>query len=210
MDQLVIETIIEKVEVTETRLGTQEKELTEITKKVSTMTDQTKTVKTLSDLIRKLQDNMNTITWPIREMAEISNRLAQNNKLLTNPKKTKQVVFHTAGKLIWVVAGLSIGILFLIVGLFNTTSRLDQYRMNDMMWRYIKLSNNSQNLEYLHSVETLYLDDPQKMQSLVEKEELKLKQKTESEINNPGRNAPDTTPDLDKKKKIKPKAEHNY
>src|ERR1700682_6232926 len=186
MDQLVIETIIEKVEVTETRLGTQEKELTEITKKVSTMTDQTKTVKTLSDLVRKLQDNMNTITWPIREMAEISNRLAQKNKLLTNPKKTKQVVFHTAGKLIWVIAGLSIGILFLIVGLFNTKSSLDQYRMNDMMWRYIKLSNNSQNLEYLHSVETLYLDDPQKMQTLVEKEELKLKQKAESEINNPG------------------------
>jgi hypothetical protein len=78
------------------------------------------------------------------------------------------------------------------------------------MWRYIKLSNNSQNLEYLQSVERLYLENPEKIQSLVEKEELKLKQIAESEINNPSHSAPDTTSVLNKKRKIKAKASNNH
>jgi hypothetical protein len=203
MDQLVIETIIEKVEAAETRLNIQGKELFEITKKVSTVMDQADTIKTIANLMKKLQDNMYTITWPVREMAELSNQLARNNELLANPKKSKQVVFHTAGKLIWVISGLSIVIILLIIGLINSEGSLDQYRMNDMIWRYIKLSNGSQNLKYLQSVEGLYLTNPEKMKSLVENEELKLKQIAESEINNPVHNASDATSSLNKKKKIK-------
>jgi hypothetical protein len=210
MDQLVIETIIEKVEAIEIRTNTQGKEFSEITKMVSTMTDQFNTIKTISDQVKKLQDNMNNIIWPVREMTEMSNRLAQNIELLANPKKTKQIIFHTAGKLIWVIAGLSIGMILLIIGLINSESKVDQYRMNDIMWRYIKLSKNSQNLEYLQSVERLYLGHAEKMKSLVETEELKLKQKAESEINNPGHSTPDTTSVLNKKKKIKPKASNNH
>jgi hypothetical protein len=153
MDQLVIETIIEKVEAAKTRLNTQGKELTEITKKVSTITDQTKTIKTVTELVWKLQDNLNTMTWPVREITEMSSRLARNNELLANPKKIKQVVFHTAGKLIWVIVSLSSIMVFLFIFLVKTSNKLDRFRMNDMMWRYIKLSNTSQNLKYLQSVE---------------------------------------------------------
>jgi hypothetical protein len=210
MDHLVIETIIEKVEAIEVRLNIQGKELSEITKKVSTVNDQANTIKTIANLIKKLQDNMNTITWPVKEMTEMSILLAQNNELLTNPVKTKHVVFHTAGKLIWVIVILSALIISMIVFLVNTSSKLEQSEKNDMLWRYIKLSNNSQNLEYLQSVERIYLADPEKLKSLVEKEELRLKQIAESEINNPGQSAADTTSVLDKKRKIKLKADSNH
>ncbi len=209
MDLLVIETIIEKVEAIEIRTNTQGKEFSEITKMVSTMTDQFNTIKTISDQVKKLQDNMNNIIWPVREITEMSSRLSRNNELLANPKKTKQVVFHTAGKLIWVIVILSALIISLIIFLVNTSNKLEQTKMNDMLWRYIKLSNNSQNLEYLQSVERMYLAHPEKMKYLVEKEELKLKQKAESEINNPGQSAADTTSVLDKKRKIKLKADNN-
>jgi hypothetical protein len=209
MDLLVIETIIEKVEAAETRLNTQGKELTEITKKISTMTDQTNTIKTVVDLVKKLQGNINNITWPVREITEMSSRLSRNNELLANPKKTKQVVFHTAGKLIWVIVILSALIISLIVFLVNTSNKLEQTKMNDMLWRYIRLSNNSQNLEYLQSVERMYLAHPEKMKYLVEKEELRIKQIGESEIKNHDQSAPDTTSVLDKKRKIKLKADNN-
>lgn len=205
MDQLVIETIIEKVEAAEAILNIQGKEISEITKKVTSITDQTNIIINLSNLVKKLQDNMNTITWPVNEVTEMSNLLVRNNELQANPKKTKQIVFHTAGKLIWVITGLLIGIILLIIGLFNSQSNLDQYRMNDMMWRYIKLSNSSQNLEYLQSVERLYLADPETMKSFVEKKELKLKQIAESEINNRSHGASDSTSPLNKKKKIRVK-----
>ena len=206
MDQLVIETIIEKVEGAETRLNTQGKELAEITKKVSTITDQSNTIKTTANLLKKLQDDMNTITWPYGEISEMTNLLIQNKELLAHPKKTKQVIVHTAGKLGWSIAGLSVIIISLIILLINITNKLNQYKMNDMTWRYIKLSNSSQNLEYLQSVERLYLAHPEKMKSLVEREELKLKQITESEINNHDQSASDTLQVLNKKRKIKTKA----
>ena len=200
MDQLVIETIIEKVEATEISLNTQGKKLSEITKKVSTVTDQANTIKTIANLIKKLQDNMNTITWPVKEMTEMSNLLAQNNELLAHPKKTKQVIVHTAGKLIWIIVSLFAMMLSLIILLVNTSNKLDQFKMNDMIWRYIKLSNSSQNLEYLQTVERLYLASPEKMKSLVEKEELKLKQMAKSEISNQGHGASDSTSVFKQKK----------
>jgi hypothetical protein len=44
--------------------------------------------------------------------------------------------------------------------------------MHDIIWRYIKVTNKSQNLEYIQSVEKLYMSNPESMKSLVEKEEL--------------------------------------
>src|SRR5665213_2056413 len=102
MDQLVIDTIIEKIDTNETRLDEQGTKLAEISKKVSLITDQSNTIKAIAELVKKLQDNMKAVSWPVKEMTEMSSRLAANNDLLTYPRKTKQVVFHTAGKLAWV------------------------------------------------------------------------------------------------------------
>jgi hypothetical protein len=206
MEQLLIDSIIEKVDANETRLDSQGKELLEISKKVSTMTDRTDVIKNLADLVKKLQHNIIAISWPVKEMTELSNRLSQNNELLANPKKTKQIVFHTAGRLLWVIIGLFIGMVTLIIVMVNTFNRRDQYRMNDLMWRYVKLINHSQNLEYLQAVEKQYLANPEKMKSLVEMGELHLKQLEESnkigikdQSTNPG-NLTDTTRNSTSKK----------
>jgi hypothetical protein len=113
-------------------------------------------------------------------MREMSSRLELNNELLANPRKTKKVIFHTAGKLLWVIIGLSVGMVFLVLGWVNTSNKLDQYRMHDIMWRYIKLTNKSQNREYLQSIERLCLDNPDKINSIIEKEDLRMEQLEES------------------------------
>jgi hypothetical protein len=180
MGPLIIDTIIEKVEASEIRLDEQEKVISEISQKVSAINDQSNTITNITELVKKLQDNMYNIRWPVKEITEMSNRLGTNNELLANPRKTKKIIFHTAGKLIWVVIGLFVGMVFLTIGWINTSNMLDQFRKHDIMWRYIKLTNQSQNLEYLHSIERLLLTNPEKMQSLVEKEELRVKQLEES------------------------------
>ena len=53
-------------------------------------------------------------------------------------------------------------------------------RMHDVMWRYIKITNHSQNLEYLQGIEEMYFNTPEKMKFLVEKEEMRMKQQEES------------------------------
>jgi hypothetical protein len=41
---------------------------------------------------------------------------------------------------------------------------------------YIKITNQTQNLDYLQDVEKMYISDPGKMELEVEKEEMRLKQ----------------------------------
>ena len=183
MEPLIIDTIIEKVDASVNRLDEQEKFITEISQKVAIISDNSKAVINVVELVKKFQENINFIRWPVKEMTEMSNRLAATNELLSNPRKTKQVIFHTAGRLLWVVIGLSVGMVFLIMGWVNTINKLDQFRMHDVMWRYVKLTNQSQNLEYLQWIEEMYSNDPEKMKSFVEKEELRLKHLVEFTIN---------------------------
>jgi hypothetical protein len=176
MDQLLIETIIEKIDSSEARLDRQGLELVDLSGKVSGLTDQASAINNLADLVKELQKNMIAIRWPVKEMEKMSERMAKNNDLLSNPRKTRKIVFHTAGRLIWVIIGLFIGIGLLTIGWINTSKDLEKYQMNDILWRYVKTTNRAQNLIYFQDLEKMYVSDPDKMQSAVEKEELRLKQ----------------------------------
>jgi uncharacterized coiled-coil protein SlyX len=142
MEPLIIDSIIEKVDANEARLAEQEKAISEISQNLAVMEDQANTINHVGELVNKLQDNIYSIRWPVKEMREMSSRLELNNELLANPRKTKQVIFHTAGKLIWVVVGLSVGMAFMVVGWVNTLNKLDEFRMHDIMWRYVKSTNH--------------------------------------------------------------------
>jgi hypothetical protein len=180
MEPLIIDTIIEKVDANDARLVEQEKAISEISQNLAVIEDQANTINHVGELVNKLQENMYNIRWPVKEMKEMSSRLDLNNELLANPRKTKQVIFHTAGKLLWVIIGLSVGMVFLILGWVNTLNKLDQFRMHDIQWRYIKLTNQDQNLEYLQWIEKLYQGNPEEMESIVLKEELSQEQLQES------------------------------
>jgi|GEM_PF-4517371 hypothetical protein len=176
MDQILLETVIDKLNTTAARLDNQEEELLEVSKKVHTLNDQTNSNNALGELVKQLQNSMISVRWPVREMEKISERLAQNNELLSSPRTTKKVVYHTVGRLIWILIGLFIGAILLTIGWMNTSREMEKYRMNDLLWRYIKINNQGQNLDYLQDVERIYISDPGKMESAVEKEELHLKQ----------------------------------
>jgi hypothetical protein len=175
MDQILLETVVDKLNTTGARLDNQEEELLELSKKIHTLDDQSSSNNELMELVKQLQNNMTAIRWPVREMEKMSERLAQNNELLSSPRTTKKVVFHTAGRLIWVVIGLFIGAILLTIGWIDTSREMEKYRMNDLLWRYTKI-NQAQSLDYFQDVEKMYISDPGKMESAVEKEELRLKQ----------------------------------
>lgn len=175
MDNFLIDTIIEKVDGQEKRLELTEKEIAEMHERVLGISDQSENFKKLGKVVEQVQDKMNGMAWPVEKMNELSFRLKLNNDLLSSPAKTKTTVIHTAGKLGWVILFLSCSVILSAIGLIETIGRLDQFKMNDLLWRYVKLINKDQNLEYLHSVEKLYLNNPEKMKSQVEDQELRQK-----------------------------------
>jgi hypothetical protein len=184
MDNFLIDTVIEKVAGHEKRLDKNEMMLTELEENVSGMSDQSDNLNNLADLVGRIQERMNKIVWPVEKINELTLKLKLNNDLLSNPVKTKQSVFHTAGKLAWVILCLFIAVVSLIIGLFETARKLDRYKTNDLLWRYVKVVNKDQNLEYLQWVEKLNLKDPEKMKSIVITAELYQKQLIEAETNN--------------------------
>jgi hypothetical protein len=184
MDNFLFDTVIEKVEGQGKRLDQNEILLTEMKEKVSAISDQSDNFKKLGEVVRQVQDKMNGIVWPVEKMDELSFRLKLNNDLLTSPVKTKTTVVHTGGILVWIIFFLSFVIMIIAIGLFETADKLNRYKTNDLLWRYVKVINRDQNLEYLHSVEKLYLKDPEKIKSQIEVGELRQKQLIEADANN--------------------------
>lgn len=179
MDNFLIDNIIDKVEGQQKRLDQTERSIGEIENNLSEISDQSNNLKKLSEVVGQIQERMKTIVWPVEKMNELSIRLKLNNDLLSSPVKTKTTIVHTAGKLGWFILFLSCTIVLLAFSLFETVEKLDQYKKNDLLWRFVKIVNKDQNLEYLHSVEKLYLQDPEKMKSRTEEEELYQKQQFE-------------------------------
>ncbi len=90
MEALIIDTIIEKVNANVTRLDEQEKIISEISQKVLvTTTTKVEAIKNVVDAINIIRKNINSIQWPVKEMTEMSNRLAENNELLSNPRENE-------------------------------------------------------------------------------------------------------------------------
>ena len=172
--------MIEKVNSQEKRLGENDRMIREIDGKISEMSSQKVNVNQLAELVKQLREKMSAIKWPAEKINELSLRLEINNNLLSNPVKTKQTVVHTAGKLIWVIALLSITVISLIIGIVETAGKLERYKTNDMLWRYLKVSSNSNDLKYLQTIERLYPIRHENMKVQVEEAELKEKQIAES------------------------------
>jgi hypothetical protein len=184
MENFLIDSVIEKVDGHQKRLDHNEKTLTEMEEQVSGLSDQSSNLKKLAELVGQVQERMNKIIWPVEKMNELSFRLKLNNDLLSQPVKTKQTVVHTAGKLAWVIVLLFIIVVSLVIELFEIANKLDQYKKNDLLWRYAKVTNKGQNLEYLQSIEKLHLKDPERMKSVVIEAELYQKQLSETVANN--------------------------
>jgi hypothetical protein len=166
----------------------------------SNILDHGDNLKKVEEVVTQLQENMKGIIWPIEKMNELTFRLKLNNDLLSNPVETKKIVVHTSDKLGWVIFFLSCFVIFLAIGVFESIRVLHQYERNDLLWRYVKVINKGQNLNYLHSVEVLYLKDPIKFQTLVTDFELYQKQLNESETMNLNRDYADSIYTFKKKK----------
>jgi CHASE3 domain sensor protein len=200
MDQLLIDTIIDKLDLNEKRLDQNEEHLAEIDQTLIGISDQTENLKKVAAIVKRLQDSMMEVKWPVDEINKMSFRLNINNGLLANPVKTKQTVVHNLGNLLWLITGLSAIVISLSLWLINITERMDQYKTNDLLWRYIKVTANSQYREYLQTLEQGHAEDPDKMKSFVDQEELNQKQVAESETGNQIQNPPDSVLSTSKKK----------
>jgi hypothetical protein len=182
MSQIIVETLVEKVNNQEIRLNEQYKASTKIAETISTMKSESANIQKLSGVVNHLQDNLTRINWPLEEMRGLKSTLSQNNLLLQQPRKEKVIHVHTGSKLLWITIAVSVICILVIFGWIDTSNTLDNYKMNNACWRYLKLNMNAKDLDYLQKIERLYQQDPEQWIRLIEEKELAVQQRVEAQL----------------------------
>ena len=183
MSQIIVETLVEKVNNQEIRLNEQHKVTAKIAETISTMKSESENIQKLSGIVNHLQDNLTRIKWPLEEMRDLKSNLSQNNSLLQQPKREKVIHVHTGSKLLWVTIAVSVICILVIFGWINTSRSLVEYKMHNACWRYLKLNMNAKDLEYLQKIERLYQENTDQWIKLIEEKELAFQQRAEAQLN---------------------------
>lgn len=92
--------------------------------------------------VGELKNSTRSISFPIKQMQELSNRLAETAILLRQPVTNKVVHHHYIPKVIWIAAGLFVALVLVCSGWYMTAGKLDEYEASDTKYRYLKLSKN--------------------------------------------------------------------
>ncbi|MBA4168466.1 MAG: hypothetical protein H0X41_13150 [Chitinophagaceae bacterium] len=180
MEQIFMNTIVDKVNACADKVKEQETAIAGLQKNAPAIKEAEANLHSATSIIHQLQENMKTLRFPVEEMNRLSEELNANNQLLSRPRKDKVFHIHTAGRLMSAVIVLSVVVLILGYGWYNTHATLDDYRMHDIIWRQLKLRVSAEPLESLHALETEYQANPSLMKDNVEKAELRLQQDAEA------------------------------
>ena len=183
MNQILVDTLVDKVNNQEIRLNEQHKAITKIAETVSTMKSESENIQKISAVVYQLEDNLTRLKWPLKEMSNLQSALSQNNELLAHPKKEKVIHVHTGSKLLWSLIAVSVICFLFLFGWINTYNTLDEYSMQNACWRYLKLNMNAKDLQYLQKIERLYQENPDQWIKLIEEKELAFQQRAEAQLN---------------------------
>ena len=109
---------------------------------------------------------------PIETLQELSKKLNINNVLLKlGPEKVQH--HHHVPKVIWIAAGLFVGLALVCSGWYMTHQKLDQFIMNDTKYRYLQLDTGQTSLMMiLDRVDKIYDSSIDMRRTVIDKEEL--------------------------------------
>jgi uncharacterized phage infection (PIP) family protein YhgE len=182
MNDIIIETVVEKINAHENRLNDQQKSAQAMNETISTLKSESEQVHKMISTINELQAGLARLNLPVSEMEKLKSTIALNNHLLQNPTQQKIIHVHTGGKMLWSLIGATVLIILLVIGWINTWGSLKQYRMHDMCWRYLKIHLDTKQLQSLQNIERQYQQDADEMTGMVEQQELIIKQRTEVQL----------------------------
>lgn len=152
MSEILLKTIVEKADA-------QEKKIVEMQQTFKNALGQTEEIRRIRNEVEELKTSARSNSFPITEMQELSNRLAETTMVLRQSAISKVIHHHYIPKLIWVAAGLFITVVLVCSGWYMTASKLKENKASDTKYRYLKLSNNAFLRQVLFTTDSLYRVD---------------------------------------------------
>ncbi|SDX68546.1 hypothetical protein SAMN05444410_1263 [Hydrobacter penzbergensis] len=148
-------------------------------KKIDALEGKLKEIPAHAEPLNKLLDSMERLRSDISEASVLPEKLAHFSKRLElvaealKQQPTSKVIHqHHVPKLIWISAGLFVGICLVCSGWYVTTSKLNSFIANDTKYRQMRLDTTHKSLQlYLDRLDSLYETYPNMREKVLETEE---------------------------------------
>lgn len=171
MNEILLGTVIDKVDAYEKKISGQEKQMNELKEKVTNMGNN-------SEILSIIKTEMEQILTAIQKQSFLEKGLRQlhldiitNTELLKQPVK-KEVIPHSyAAKAIWIAAALFLILCLMSAGWITTAGKLNMYKANDTKYRYLKLQDNETLNTWLSLTDSLHLMDATMRNTVIAKED---------------------------------------
>lgn len=164
MNEILIGSVIDKVDA-------QERKIDELKEKVERIPDENKILNEIKAELERLRTDISKISFPEKEIQQLSARLTTNTAVLQHPIEQKIVHRHHVPKIISIAAVLFLLVCLLSAAWYMTTENLQTYKANDTKYRYLKLEANTSLSKWLGIIDSLNLVDPKMRDAVITKEE---------------------------------------
>jgi hypothetical protein len=164
MNEQLISSVIDKVEA-------QERKIEEFREKTTQVTAYTEVVNQLKTGLEGLRKDVQKISFPEREMWELSGRMETCIELLKHPVEKRIIQHLHIPKITWITVGLFLLLSLVVSGWYNTCDKLDLYKANDTKYRYLKLHVAGSLSKWLSFTDSLYRADAKMRNGVIAKEE---------------------------------------
>jgi hypothetical protein len=171
MNEVLIGSLIDKVDAQERKIGIQENQINELKEKVTLIPDNAEAVSQFETALEGLRQDIKLMSFPEKEMRQLSASLETTMMLLKQPVKKEIMHYHHATKTIWIAAALFLVVCLVSTGWYNTYNKLELYKGNDTKYRYLKLEAPAGLYKWLINIDSLYIADTKMRNTVIASEE---------------------------------------
>jgi len=172
MNEVLIGSLIDKVDAQERKIGIQESQINELREKASTTPEITEAVSQFKTALEGLRADIKKLSFPEKEMRQLSANLETTMLILKQPVKKEITHHHHATKTIWIAAALFLIVCLVSTGWYNTYKNLEMYKANDTKYRYVKLYGWPSLNRWLGQIDSAYIVNGNMRKAVIAREEL--------------------------------------
>jgi hypothetical protein len=147
-------------EVVTNKIKKQDEQIAAMQEKIKSIPDASQDFIEVKKQLKDINVAITAIKFPARQMDELSGKLKASVALLKQPVENKVLHHHYIPKLIWVSAVLFVVLCLAFCGWYNTGQKFDQYRANDLKYRYLKMNRSLALQQLLFITDSLYQAEP--------------------------------------------------
>lgn len=138
------------------RIEKQDQKISDLEKRISAIPDHSQAISIVIKGIEELKQIANRNTIPENDLRQLNSNLNKANGYLSQPVVNKVEHHHHVPRITIISAILFVVICLIIMGWYNTSQRLEQYKENDTKYRFLKVQHNRPLQNLLYKTDSLY------------------------------------------------------